>query len=162
MVNNYKKSISWRFIFAFLFSVALMALVFFASPAYTPSGVSGAYANNDSATGSGEPILSKGTWFMYNEYTGDPGSFEIQAGNPKNGENIIGSYEITHNVDGTYTATYDMDPGVKVDDAHLAISDSPNFTAKPGQDDNQDYGKPFSDPSDTGTFYIFAHFSVEY
>ena len=162
MVDNHKKNISWHFIFALIFSVAIMALVFFASPTYAPSGVIGAYSNSDSATGLGTPLLSKGTWFMYNEYTGGSVSYDIQAGNPKNGENIIGSYQVTNNGDGTYTATYNVNQGVQVDSGHLAVSSSPNFTAKPGQDANQSFGVPFSDPSGTGTFYVFAHFSVEY
>ena len=33
-----------------------------------------------------------------------------------------------------------------------------NFTAVPGQDDNQDFGVPFSDAD--GNFYVFAHFSI--
>ena len=164
MVDNHKKSISWGFILALLFSVAIMALFFFALPISTlnPSMV-GAYSSGgeDSATGLGTPIQSDGSpWFMYNEYSGGSSSYDIQAGNPKNGENIIGSYQVTHNADGTYTVTYNFDGGFGVVDEHLAISDSINFTAKPGQDDNQDFGVPFVDAD--GQFYIFAHFSVAY
>jgi hypothetical protein len=165
MVDNHKKSISWGFILALLFSVAIMALFFFALPISTvinPSMV-GAYSTGgeDSATGLGTPIQSDGSpWFMYNEYSGDSSSYDIQAGNPKNGENIIGSYQVTHNADGTYTVTYNFDGGFAVVDQHLAISDSMNFTAKPGKDDNQDFGVPFVDAD--GQFYIFAHFSVAY
>ena len=164
MVDNHKKSISWGFIFALLFSVAIMALFFFALPISTlnPSMV-GAYSTHgeDSATGLGTPIQSDGSpWFMYNEYSGDSSPYDIQAGNPKNGENIIGSYQVTHNADGTYTVTYNFDGGFAVVDQHLAISDSMNFTAKPGQDDNQNFGEAFSDGD--GSFFIFAHFSVVY
>ena len=162
MVDNHKKSISWGFIFALLFSVAIMALFFFAVPVFTGNpSVVGAYGTSeDSATGLGTSILSKGTWFMYNEYSGGSSSYDIQAGNPKNGVNIIGSYQVTHNADGRYVVTYNFDGGVTVVDQHLAISDSPNFTAKPGRDDNQDFGVPFVDTD--GHFYIFAHFSVVY
>ncbi|MCX6004914.1 MAG: hypothetical protein NT082_04505 [Chloroflexi bacterium] len=160
MVDNHKKSISWHFIFTLLFSVAIMALVFFASPTYAPSEVLGAYTSSGSATGLGTPILPKGTWFMYNTYDGGSGSYDIQLGNPKNGQDIIGSYQVMNNGDGTYTVTYNLDQGVKVDSAHLSVSNSPNFTAKPGQDANQSFGVPFSDAN--GQFYIFAHFSVEY
>jgi hypothetical protein len=45
-------------------------------------------------------------------------------------------------------------------DEHLAISNSANFKAKPGRDDNADFGVPFFDAD--GEFYIFAHFEVEY
>ena len=162
MVDNHKKSISWGFIFAILFSVAIMALFFFALPIFTgnPSMVGAYGTSEDSAPGLGTPILPKGTWFMYNEYSGGSSSYDIQAGNPKNEENIIGSYQVTHNADGTYTVTYNFDGGVAVVDQHLAISDSMNFTAKPGKDDNQDFGVPFADAG--GHFYIFAHFSVVY
>ena len=164
MVDNHKKSISWGFIFTLLFSVAIMALFFFALPIsiVNPSMV-GAYSTGgeDSATGLGIPIQSDGSpWFMYNEYSGGSSPYDIQAGNPKNGENIIGSYQVTHNDDGSYTVTYNFDGGVAVVDQHLAISDSMNFTAKPGQDDNQNFGVPFVDAD--GQFYIFAHFSVAY
>jgi hypothetical protein len=166
MVDNHKKSISWGFILALLFSVAIMALFFFALPIFTGNpSVVGAYGTHeDSATGLGTPIQSDGSpWFMYNEYSGDSSSYDIQAGNPKNGENIIGSYQVTHNADGTYTVTYNFDGGVAVVDQQLAISDSMNFTAKPGKYDNQDFGVPFSADADgDGQFYIFAHFSVAY
>ena len=165
MVDNHKKSISWGFIFALLLSVAIMALLFFALPIsiVNPSMV-GAYGTGgeDSATGLGDPILSKGTWFMYNEYTGDSSSYDIQAGNPNNGKNIniIGSYQVANNGDGTYTVTYDINEGITVVDQHLAINDSMNFTAIPGQDVIQEnFGVPFVAD---GQFYIFAHFSVTY
>ncbi|OHB68384.1 MAG: hypothetical protein A2Y77_09110 [Planctomycetes bacterium RBG_13_62_9] len=121
----------------------------------------------DSATGAGPRILSKGTWFMYNAYPGGP--YDIQAGNPKDGLNIIGEYWIEDNGDDTYTAYYDIDDNIEIDGIiyeievtgeHLGISNSPNFTAKPGQDDNQDFGVEFYDAD--GVFYIFAHFEVEY
>ena len=164
MVDNHKKSISWGFMFALLLSVAIMALFFFALPIsiVNPSMV-GAYSTGgeDSATGLGTPIQSDGSpWFMYNEYSGDSSSYDIQAGNPKNGENIIGSYQVTRNYDGTYTVTYNFDGGFVVVDQHLAISDSMNFTASPGTDDNQNFGEAFSDGD--GSFFIFAHFSVAY
>ena len=122
----------------------------------------GAYSNGDtdSATGLGSPILSQGTWFMYNEYSGGTGSYDIQAGNPKGGENIVGSYQVTDNGDGTYTVAYNMNAGITVVDEHLGISDSMNFTAAPGQDDNQDFGTTFGDAD--GEFYVFAHFALSY
>jgi len=125
------------------------------SPVNTP--VFGAYSA-DSATGSGSTIGDEGGWFMYNDYPVGP--FEIQAGNPANGDNIIGSFDVIDNLDGTFTVTYEMNAGVIVVEEHLSISDDPNFTGKPGQDDNQDFGVPFSDAD--GSFSIFAHFSVIY
>lgn len=124
---------------------------------------------DDSATGMGIAILEKGTWFMYNAYPKGP--YEIQAGNPKDGSNIIGTYDVTVNGDDTYTVNYEMDFSIVrggyeweiiVVDEHLGIADFPDlpFTAKPGQDDNQDFGAPFSDGD--GAFFIFAHFAVEY
>lgn len=124
----------------------------------------------DTATGSGTRILPKGTWFMYNEYTG-PGNtcFDLQAGNPKDGVKIVGEYCIVDNGDGYYTATYDIDESITIGDfeydivvlkEHLAVSDSLNFTAVPGSDDNQDFGVQFFDGD--GHFYVFAHFSIDY
>ena len=120
---------------------------------------------SDTATGLGLPIKPKGTWFMYNLYPGDfvkEGTVDIQAGNPKNGKlNMIGFYWINNNYDGTYTAHYLIDPIYNtfvVVDEHLAISDSPNFTAAPGKDDNADWGVPFKAEA---PFYVFAHFAVE-
>ena len=132
---------------------------------------------DDSATGLGTRIKPKGTWFMYNEYPGecdwtshsewdsndtpfpDRCYFEIQAGNPKKGFNIIGLYWIKDNGDGTFTAEYWINPAFEVVDEHLAISDTMNFTAAPGKDDNADFYVPFSDAD--GEFLVFAHFAVE-
>ncbi len=115
----------------------------------------------------GSRIKSKGTRFVYNQYPQDP--YEIQAGNPDDELRIIGSYDVTDNSDNTYTVTCDIDGtilmnGVEHDivvtEEHPAVSDNMNFTGKPGQDDNQDFGVPFSDGD--GEFYIFTHFEVEY
>ena len=115
---------------------------------------------SDTATGMGSPIKPKGTWFMYNEYSDSyVGTYDIQAGNPKGGENMIGYYWIEDHGDGSYTAGYYIDPTFVVVDEHLAISNNMNFTAAPGRDDNQDFGVPFQD--DDGKFFIFAHFAVE-
>ncbi|MGB8706698.1 MAG: hypothetical protein WCD72_01950 [Dehalococcoidia bacterium] len=163
MVDNHKKSISWGFILASLLSVAIMALFFFAVPIFTGNpSVVGAYSSGgeDSATGLGTSILPKGTWFMYNVYDGSTSTYDIEAGNPKNGENIIGSYTVANNGDSTYTVTYDINEGITVVDEHLGISNSANFTASPGTDDNQNFGEAFSDGD--GSFFIFAHFGVEY
>jgi len=105
----------------------------------------------DSATGLGEKIKSKGTWFMYNIY-GEDGAFwwYIQAGKPKNGLNIIGDYWIEINPDGSYTAKYWFEEGFGVVDEHLAISDNMDFTAAPGRDDNADFYVPFVDPDKNG------------
>ena len=136
---------------------------------------------NDTATGcdneedgTGDKILTKGTWFMYNEVnfavTDEVElTFPIQAGNPKDGVNIIGEYTVTNNGDGTYTVDYEIDDTIEMNgyiydisviSEHLGISDTMSFTAKPGQDDNQDFGVEFDDVD--GVFYIFAHFAVEY
>ena len=129
----------------------------------------------ETATGLGDKIKPKGTWFMYNEYPAGPYGYwywdedegidiyvyQIQAGNPKNGPNIIGQYWIWYMGDGWYWAKYWINPVFVVVDEHLAISDSDtmNFTAAPGRDDNQDFKVPFYD--EDGKFYIFAHFAVE-
>ena len=132
---------------------------------------------SDSATGMGEPIMEKGNWFMYNtvNITEDPGTGtivdiqHIQAGNPKNGSNIIGELIITKMSATDFVVTYEMMPTIEIDgldynivvtDEHLAISDAPDFTAKPGKDDNADFGDTLTDVD--GNFYIFAHFEVVY
>ncbi|MCK9274775.1 MAG: hypothetical protein M0P57_06765 [Syntrophales bacterium] len=128
---------------------------------------------DDTATGMGTAILENGTWFMYNYVSGcSPQIFNIQAGNPKNELNIIGTFTVACSgiaPDCQFTITYDIDDSIikngyeyniVVVDEHLAISDQPNFTAVPGQDDNRDFGVPFED-SDCN-FYVFAHFAVEY
>ena len=102
----------------------------------------------DSATGDGVRILSKGNWFMCNEYLGDGVTYDIQAGNPKNGTNIIGRFWIDDMGLDSYRANYDIDDTIEIDgivydivvtEEHLAISDSKNFKAKPGHDDNADF-----------------------
>jgi hypothetical protein len=147
MVNNFKKSISWRFVSALLLSAAMIALLLFTLPTslVNPSVV-GAYSSGDSATGLGTAILDKGTWFMYNTYTGGTATYDIQAGNPKNGTNIVGSYTVTANPNGTYTVNYNFNSGITVVDSQLAISASPSFTAKPGQDANSNFGVPITAP----------------
>jgi hypothetical protein len=129
------------------------------SPCYGP----------ETATGMGTRIKPKGTWFMYNEYPGvdncgtnsggvDYCAYYIQAGNPKNGPTLIGSYWIEDNSDGTFTAYYDIDTSWIVIDKHLAISDMMNFTAAPGRDDNANWGEPFSA---VPPFFVFAHFAMD-
>lgn len=125
---------------------------------------------SDTATGLGTKINEKGKWFMYNLYPDDfdappVRTVDIQAGNPKNGKlNMIGYYWIDKNTtDGSYTAYYYIDDTFVVVDEHLAISDSPNFTAAPGKDDNANFYEPFDDPDENqdGEFFVFAHFAVE-
>jgi hypothetical protein len=136
-----------------------------------PVGYDSATGCTNAEDGTGSPIKSKGTWFMYNEYPEDGGDncYPIQAGNPEDGVNIIGEYCITDNGDDTYTAIYDIDDTIEINGVtydivvtseHLAHSDTMNFTGKPGQDDNADFGIFFYD--ENGNFYIFAHFTVEY
>jgi len=115
----------------------------------------------ETATGWGTRIKPKGTWFMYNEYPDDGESYYayyIQAGNPKNGTTFIGSYWIEDNGDGTFTAKYDIDSRWVVIDEHLAISDTMNFTAAPGKDDNADFYVPFEV---IAPFFVFAHFAMD-
>ena len=114
------------------------------------------------ATGAGTQIQAK-NWFMYNQYTGGHQCFDLQAGNPKNGDNIVGQYCIDPAGVGQYVATYHFDPvtiggfqyEVVVLKEHLAIRDT--FTGSPGTDDNQDFGVPFTA---TAPFNVFAHFSI--
>jgi hypothetical protein len=130
---------------------------------------------NDSATGcseddgTGSCILPKGTWFMYNEFAGESQTFDIQAGNPKDGENIIGTYTVEKTGDNTYIVDYDIDETIKMNGykydivitaEHLAVSDTAFTSANPGKLDNQDFGVEFEDTD--GKFFVFAHFAVEY
>ncbi len=115
----------------------------------------------ETATGMGTRIKPKGTWFMYNVYPDDGASFHayyIQAGNPKNGQTLIGSYWIEDTGNGTFTAYHDIDTSWVVVDEHLAISDTMNFTASPGTDDNADWGEPFEA---VPPFFVFAHFAMD-
>lgn len=131
----------------------------------------------DSATVDGFRILDKGNWFMFTyaevpqgpDYVGINYIFDIQAGNPENGTNYIGELYVWKIEDGHYKVTYEIDDTIEIDgieyeimvmDEHLAISDSINFTAKPGKDDNADFDVPFED--DDGCFFIFAHFDIGY
>jgi hypothetical protein len=126
---------------------------------------------DDTATGMGDRIKHRGSWFMYNVYpSGDTdGFYYIQAGNPADGNNIIGKFRVVDNENGTYAVEYEMDEYVEVGgyrfeivvaEEHLGISDNMDFKGIPGIDDNEDFGEPFED--DDGRFYIFAHFSVLY
>ena len=128
------------------------------------------YVPGDTATGMGTRILTRGNWFMYNEYTtaGGVQTFEIQAGNPADGIRVIGTYTITDNEDGTFTAIYDIDSTIEIDgwiydivveEEHLGIQPAMTFRAIPGRDDNADWGVPFEAEA---AFYVFAHFSVRY
>ena len=134
----------------------------------------------ETATGYGTKILPKGTWFMYNEYPGDgdpkaywDGSvwnYHINAGNPKkHGLNRIGAFWVMDLGGHWYSVRYGIDSAFVVLEEHLAIQDDPaDFTAKPGQDDNQDFvdGSLFNDEEvkfydENGHFYIFAHFAMD-
>lgn len=135
----------------------------------------GDWPSGDSATGMGTPILEKGTWFMYNTIADCDRShhFFIQLGNPKNGENLIGFCPVTCNSYGCDVEYFITSPQVFIDgyvftihivDEHLALSDTMDFTAKPGQDDNWDFGKgnPFPYDFCPAPLYIFAHWSIDY
>jgi hypothetical protein len=135
------------------------------------------WRTGDSATGSGTRITVKksSTWFMYNTVNlasaeaGDTQTFAIQGGNPLDGANVIGTLTVTKTTLTTYTVTYDLMTTVERngslwtiidrDDTHLSISDSVNFKAIPGRDDNQDFGVAFTQD---GVFYMFAHLVVCY
>lgn len=151
---------------------------------FAPQGMGFSSPCDDSATGMGDRIRPKGTWFMYNMYPeiGGDGCYDIHAGNPVDydpyGSNIIGTYCIASSpVDdqgdpvssGWYVATYDIDETIDINgvtynivvvEEHLAISDIANFKAKPGRDDNVDFEVPFYD--EDGEFFVFSHFEVEY
>ena len=141
---------------------------------------------SDTATGMGTRIIDKkkggGTWFMYNRFEdgedgdGDYGKwdyknpdrddddiyvYKIVAGNPKNGKNYIGTYWVWPMADNMYRVGYWINAKFEVVEEHLGISDNPDFTAKPGKDDNQDFGEGNEFYDADGKFYIFAHFAVE-
>ena len=99
----------------------------------------------DSATGSGTKIPSKGgNWFMFNSYPEDVGGdncFDVQAGNPKDGVNIVGEYCIVNNRDGTFTATYDIDDTITIGGFEYDI-DGPEL-ASLDQGQRHLHGKPW-------------------
>jgi hypothetical protein len=123
---------------------------------------------SESATGLGERITPKGTWFMYNEFTlGQQNEFDIQAGNPKEGSNIIGFYEVIKE-DDMYKVVYTMNKVIKngyeydvyVKDEHLAISNTLFKSTAPGKLANQKFNTLFNGYGDN--FYVFTHFEVEF
>ncbi len=111
-------------------------------------------------------ITKKGTWFMYNAVVlkdGESATFAIQAGNNKNSDNIVGSYTITRQGNQYYVTYSFMDEHVIAQDAHLGLSSKMSFKAKPGKDDNADYGVwETVNGVKNDTIYIFAHFSINY
>lgn len=131
----------------------------------------------NSACGMGD-IIKKGNWFMYNTYhdtdlatPGNNVTYNIQLGNPKGGINTIGTFWVEDLGSNQYEVNYEINDEISVTIGdwiynyvvvaeHLGISDTMNFTASPGTDDNQDFGMPFTDSN--GNFYIFAHFTVGY
>lgn len=131
------------------------------------------WRTGDSATVAGTRILSKGSWFMFAQVDlslcGEQ-RFDIQAGNPADGINVIGEFIVTCIGDGTYVVTYDVDKTVEMNGyvydivvmgpGELAIKDGTFATAKPGLEDNQDFGVPFTDAD--GMFKMFAHITVQY
>ena len=123
---------------------------------------------SDSATGWGDSIKPKGTWFMYNEYpaggTWVPPfivyRYDIHAGSTKRGLNKIGIFWVSYLGSFKYSVSYELYPTFEAVEEHLAIqNDWQDFTAAPGQDDNMDFDEEFFD--EDGVFYIFAHFAVE-
>ena len=123
---------------------------------------------SESSTGLGEKITPKGTWFMYNSFTlGGNNTFQIQAGNPKDGTNIIGYYEVIKE-DGMYKVVYTMNKVIKngyeydvhIKNEHLAISNDLFTSTAPGKLANQKFNTPFTGYGDS--FFIFAHFEVEF
>gem|GEM_PF-6631150 len=139
------------------------------------------WRTDDSATGSGTRITLKksSTWFMYNfvdasgtsgSYTGSVATFDIQAGNPMDGENIVGKLTVSKTAPFTFQVTYALDECIErngslwhvtdCSDAHLSIGNTASFKANPGRDDNQDFGVEFTDYDKV--FYMFAHLVVCY
>jgi|GEM_PF-6004134 len=152
------------------------------------AGIYEEWREADSATGVGVRITTRkkptsNTWFMYNcindsSYAVHPGSepalvgqFPIQAGNPADGENVIGRILVYRTAAQTYTIHYELVGTpierngslwavIDADDNHLSAKDLPNFLGVPGKDDNADFGVPFIDAD--GVFYFFAHIVVNY
>lgn len=136
---------------------------------YVPWRFTDSVTGATNSDGTGSRILPKGSWFMYNSYSGGAQTYPLQAGNPADGVNIIGSYTITPDGAGNYTVTYDVDDTVTVNgytydisvvNESLAVSNTLFGSANPGQQDNQDFGVPFADTD--GIFYVFAHLTVAY
>jgi len=149
------------------------------------AGIYPIWRTGDTATGLGTRITVKksSTWFMYNtiddpDFASDPGAepvlvatFALQGGNPKDGENVIGTLYVYRTAAKTYKVCYTLLESVErngslwqiIDccDSHLSIKDdSPNYTAVPGRDDNADFCRAFKVKD--GVFYFFAHVVVCY
>lgn len=131
----------------------------------------------DSATGydPNGKIKAKGNWFMYNTLdvaameVGDTQTFDVQAGNDKNGTNFVGTYTVTKVADGQFQISYavntlDANHKIVVDGYHLWINDTGKFENSPG---NQK-GKAVAVAADStfnfsgDTLNVFAHFDVSY
>ena len=131
----------------------------------------------DSATGydSDGRITPKGNWFMYNTVDAadmdiyDSVTFNIQAGQYKNGTNFVGTYTVVKVGSDKYVITYnikelDATHKIQFDDAKLWINGTGKFTTSPGNQKGLavgvSAGVPFTFAGDT--LYVFAHFDVSY
>lgn len=169
---------AWKFAVLLLVATAVVlsaASVAFAAPKLVVTGC-------DNPDGTGVRI-EKGSWYMYNHYYWlwwwdpipgqSPGhqwgdqTFPLQAGDPRRGTNIVGSYTVTPTGSGDYVVTYVLNDSVVVNgrtyqpvvvDEHLAASDDPITSSKPHKVDNQDFGVAF--PGD-GEFNVFVYLEIE-
>ena len=130
------------------------------------------HVEGDDVTGVGDRIHPEGNWFMYNYFDGVTVTqyFDLQAGNPEHGENIIGTYWIEYHGDGWYGIYYTIDDTVEIDgwlynvivtEEHLSHSGAIDFTGDPAVDDNADFGV-YMGFIEAGHFYVFAHLTIEY
>ena len=130
---------------------------------------------SDSATGydPNNKIVKKGTWFMYNAVpelaVNESETFDIQAGNDKNGTHFVGTYTVTKTDENEYKISYEingLDDTHKIhfDDPKLWVNETGKFTTSPGNQKGNatavDANKAFEFDGDT--LYIFAHFDVSY
>ena len=133
--------------------------------------------NGDSATGMGDRIVTAkkgGTWFMYN--TGAE-TFNIQAGNPKNGTNFVGEYTVESLGDNKYVIVdnasnpEDLDKAPTAEGQELTVISGAKFwvnadgkfETSPGNQKGKamlvEAGQKFEMD---GTLCVFAHFNVDY
>lgn len=137
-----------------------------------------ATGEGDSATGydpNGQ-IASKGNWFMYNTLNvkamsvGDTATFDIQAGQWKNGTNFVGTYTVTKVAANQYSIDFDCfnlitdNYAAQFDGYHLWFNGTGKFEKSPG---NQKGKATKAEKGTSFTFtgsklYIFAHFDVSY
>lgn len=130
----------------------------------------------DTATGMGEDIDGK-NWFMKNSF--DVADWEIgdcsepvaiQAGNPKNGTNSVGTYSVMKTGENKFQIVYGVNSEIITDEWKVELNDPKiwmncdgNFISTPGNQKGHATKVGTNEFEFTGnTLHIFAHFDAAY